>query len=222
MSSLHRRYLTLLALPWLLPLPVLAMGDPPPRPLQVPLEVPVSDLGSNEQLPPSLRSRYQPAIAGGAPVLEASSLGYPLTMRPTEQSPFGWRLDDSRRAWRMHTGLDLIVPEGTPVLAVLPGTVRLVDEVSGYGILVVIDHGLGWQSLYGHLLDVAVLPGETVAAGQPLARVGSSGSASRAHLHFEWRQLRQGRLVAVDPSPLLQTFGDSPSVAGRPPRPALP
>jgi murein DD-endopeptidase MepM/ murein hydrolase activator NlpD len=222
MSSLHRRFLNLLALPYLLSAPALAMGDPPPRPLQVPLEVPVSDLGSNDQLPPSLRSRYQPAIEVGAPAMEVGSLGYPLPMRPTEQSPFGWRLADSRRAWRMHTGLDLIVPEGTPVLAVLPGTVRLVDDVSGYGLLVVIDHGLGWQSLYAHLLGVSVLPGETVAASQPVGRVGSSGSASTAHLHFEWRQLRQGKLVAVDPSPLLQPFGSSPSVAGRPALPPLP
>jgi murein DD-endopeptidase MepM/ murein hydrolase activator NlpD len=188
----------------------------------VPLEVPVGDLGSNEQLPPSLRSRYLPDIPAAVPAMEAGSLGYPLPVRPSEQSPFGWRLADSRSAWRMHTGLDLIVPEGTPVLAVLPGTVRLVDEVSGYGLLVVIDHGLGWQSLYAHLLDVAVLPGESVAAGRPVARVGSSGSASTPHLHFEWRQLRQGRLVAVDPSPLLQPFGRGASVAGRSPAPPLP
>jgi murein DD-endopeptidase MepM/ murein hydrolase activator NlpD len=221
MPSLHRRFLSLLALPWLLPLPVMATADPPPRPLQVPLEVPVGDLGSNEQLPPSLRSRYRPDIPAAEPAMEAGSLGYPLPVQPREQSPFGWRLADTRRTWRMHTGLDLMVPEGTPVLAVLPGTVRLVDEVSDYGLLVVIDHGLGWQSLYAHLLDVAVLPGDTVEAGQPLARVGSSGSASTAHLHFEWRQRRQGRLVAVDPMPLLQPFGTGASVAGRSPLPPL-
>jgi murein DD-endopeptidase MepM/ murein hydrolase activator NlpD len=222
MPSLHRRFLTLLALPWLLPLPVVATAVPPPRPLQVPLEVPVSDLGSNGQLPPSLRSRYRPGIPAVAPAMEAGSLGYPLPVQPSEQTPFGWRLDDARRTWRMHTGLDLIVPEGTPVLAVLPGTVRLVEEVSPYGLLVVVDHGLGWQSLYAQLLDVAVLPGETVEAGQPLARVGSSGSASPAHLHFEWRQRRQGRLVAVDPRPLLQPFGTGASLAGRSSVPPLP
>jgi murein DD-endopeptidase MepM/ murein hydrolase activator NlpD len=91
----------------------------------------------------------------------------------------------------MHTGLDLIVPEGTPVFSVLPGTVRLVDAVGGYGLVVVVDHGLGRQSLY-------------------------------AHLHFEWRQRRQGRLVAVDPSPLLQPIDTGASVAGRAPLPPLP
>ena len=47
----------------------------------------------------------------------------------------------------MHTGLDLIAPKGTPVFSVLSGTVRLVDAVGGYGLVVVVDHGLGWQSL---------------------------------------------------------------------------
>ena len=157
-----------------------------------------------------------------APALQAGALGYPLGQRQTEQASFGWRLTDSRNTWRMHTGLDLIAPEGTAVLAVLPGTVRLVDEVGGYGLLVVIDHGLGWQSLYAQLLDVAVLPGESLAAGQPIGRVGSSGSAGTAHLHFEWRQMRQGRLVAVDPSPLLQPPGTGSSVAGRAPLPPVP
>ena len=217
----------MLALPWLVPLsllprPLLATGELPPRPTEVPLEVPVGDLGQNERLPESLRSRYRPDAAGAAQALQAGALGYPLGQRPTEQASFGWRLADSRSGWRMHTGLDLIVPEGTPVFSVLPGSVRLVDEVGGYGLLVVVDHGLGWQSLYAHLLDVAVLPVESLAAGQCLGRVGSSGSASTAHLHFEWRQRRQGRLVAVDPSPLLQPIGTGPSLAGRAPLPPLP
>ena len=224
MASRFRRFLTALALPWLvlLPLPLLATGELPPRPSEVPLEVPVGDLGQNNTLPESLRIRYRPAAAGAVPALVAGALGYPLGQRPTEQAPFGWRLTDSRNAWRLHTGLDLIVPEGTPVFSVLPGTVRLVDEVGGYGLLVVVDHGLCLQSLYAHLLDVAVLPGDSLAAGQSLGRVGSSGSASTAHMQFEWRQRRQGRLVAVDPLPLLQPIGTGPSVAGRSPVPPLP
>lgn len=222
MSPRRPCFLTLLLLPWLLQAPLLAKGDPPPRPSEVPLEVPVGDLGRNESLPAALRERYRPATDAGAPAFPAAALGYPLALAPSEQAPFGWRLASAGDSWRMHTGVDLIVPEGTPVLAVLPGTVRLVDEVSGYGLIVVIDHGLGWQSLYAHLLDVAVQPGDTVANGQPIARVGSSGSASTPHLHFEWRQLRQGKLVAVDPAPLLQPTGASPSLAGRPPAPPSP
>jgi hypothetical protein len=218
MSPRRPCFLTLLLLlSWVLQAPLLAMGDPPPRPIDVPLEVPVGDLGRNESLPTALRARFRPATVASAPAIQAAALGYPLAQSPSELAPFGWRLASSGSAWRMHTGIDLIVPEGTPVLAVLPGTVRLVDDVSGYGLIVVIDHGLGWQSLYAHLLDVAVQPGETIANGQSIGRVGSSGSASTPHLHFEWRQLRQGKLVAVDPAPLLQPSGAGPSVAGRPP-----
>jgi murein DD-endopeptidase MepM/ murein hydrolase activator NlpD len=218
MFSRSQRFLSFLALPWVLQAPLLAMGDPPPRPLEVPLEVPVGDLGQNDRLPDLLRGRYRPATVASAPAIQAAALSYPLAQRPSELAPFGWRLASSGSSWRMHTGLDLIVPQGTPVLAVLSGTVRLVDDVSGYGLIVVIDHGLGWQSLYAHLLDVAVQPGETIANGQSLGRVGSSGSASTPHLHFEWRQLRQGKLVAVDPAPLLQPSGGASAVAGRPPQ----
>lgn len=227
MDSRFRRFLTAVAWFWLLPLslaslPLLAMGEPPPRPSEIPLEVPVADLGQNDRLPQPLRSRYRPAPEGVSPAQQAGALGYPLGQKASDQAPFGWRLADGRSGWRMHTGLDLIAPEGTPVFAVLPGTVRLVDEVAGNGLLVVIDHGLGWQSLHGHLLDVAVRPGESLAAGQPIGRVGSSGSPTTAHLHFEWRQRRQGRLVAVDPSALLQPIGAGPSVAGRASSPPLP
>lgn len=104
----------------------------------------------------------------------------------------------------MHTGVDLIVAEGTAVRAVLPGRVRLVEVISGYGLTVVIEHGRGWQSLYAHLLDASVRPGEAVVAGQSLGRVGQSGRATTPHLHVELRRLREGRLVALDPGPLLQ------------------
>lgn len=104
----------------------------------------------------------------------------------------------------MHTGIDLIVTEGTPVLAAASGTVVLVDEVSGYGLTVVVDHGGGWQTLYAHLFEIAVQPGETVHRGQPLGRVGDSGRATTPHLHFELRRRRADRVVALDPGPLLQ------------------
>lgn len=132
------------------------------------------------------------------------ALGYPINQAPIEVSRFGMRWSESRGAWRMHTGLDLIVTEGTPVLAAAAGTVRLVEEVSGYGLTVLVDHGQGWQTLYGHLFEIAVQPGETVHRGQPLGRVGESGRASTPHLHFEIRQRRGERVVALDPEPILR------------------
>lgn len=189
-----------------------------------PRESEVSDLGSNSALPEALRPAYIPtpesfaerAAPGGresavlnrqAPQGDASgilSLGYPINQAPIEISPFGMRYSESRGAWKMHTGIDLIVTEGTPVLAAATGTVILVDEVSGYGLTVLVDHGGGWQTLYGHLFELAVQPGERVHRGQPLGRVGESGRASTPHLHFEIRQRRGRRVVALDPAPILQ------------------
>jgi murein DD-endopeptidase MepM/ murein hydrolase activator NlpD len=187
-------------------------------------EAEVSDLGSNSALPEALRPVFfplPPDFAERAPVNgrvaaggvepgrgdgsgAVPSLGYPINQAPIEVSPFGMRYSESRGAWRMHTGIDLIVTEGTPVLAAAKGSVVLVDEVSGYGLTVVVDHGDGWQTLYAHLFEIAVQPGEQVHRGQPLGRVGESGRASTPHLHFEIRQRRGGRVMALDPAPILR------------------
>lgn len=192
--------------------------------LAQPRESEVSDLGSNSALPEALRAAYLPtpesfaerAAPGGGesavlnrqdPLGGASgspSLGYPINQAPIEISPFGMRYSESRGAWKMHTGIDLIVTEGTPVLAAATGSVILVDEVSGYGLTILVDHGGGWQTLYAHLFELAVQPGERVHRGQPLGRVGESGRASTPHLHFEIRQRRGGRVVALDPAPILR------------------
>ncbi len=185
-------------------------------------EAEVSDLGSNSSLPASLRPFFLPTpetfaergapgslgIASSQPgsgsAAEMPSLGYPINQSPIEVSPFGMRYSESRGAWKMHTGIDLIVTEGTPVLASAQGRVILVDEVSGYGLTVVVDHGGGWQTLYAHLFELAVQPGEVVHRGQPLGRVGESGRASTPHLHYEVRQRRGDRMVALDPGPILR------------------
>jgi murein DD-endopeptidase MepM/ murein hydrolase activator NlpD len=187
-----------------------------------PRETDVNDLGSNTALPQALLPFYIPIPVGFAERAPASGAGggaegpersegegiptlsYPINQAPIEISPFGMRFSESRGAWKMHTGMDLIVTEGTPVLAAAGGTVVLVDEVSGYGLTVVVDHGGGWQTLYAHLFEIAVQPGETVHRGQPLGRVGDSGRATTPHLHFELRRRRADRVVALDPGPLLQ------------------
>ena len=87
-----------------------------------------------------------------------------------------------------HPGIDLAAPAGTPVSATQSGVVRVSWSASGYGLHVVIDHGGGLTSLYGHLLSVVVLSGEYVDAGQVIGAVGSSGNSTGPHLHFEIRR----------------------------------
>jgi murein DD-endopeptidase MepM/ murein hydrolase activator NlpD len=103
----------------------------------------------------------------------------------------------------MHSGIDLISPPGTPVVAVMGGQVARVDTIGGYGLAVIVDHGNGWQSLYAHLQAVAVRPCMVLQAGGQLGWVGRSGSASTDHLHLELRSGIGPSQVAVDPAKYL-------------------
>jgi murein DD-endopeptidase MepM/ murein hydrolase activator NlpD len=94
-----------------------------------------------------------------------------------------------------HSGIDLAAARGTPVMATLPGVVTVIVSATGYGLHVIINHGGGLSSLYGHLNTVVVLSGDYVDAGQIIGTVGSTGNATGPHLHFEIR--RDG--VAEDP-----------------------
>lgn len=84
-----------------------------------------------------------------------------------------------------HLGLDLASTAQAPVLAANAGTVIYADELGIYGQCVIIDHGLGLQSLYGHMSQLAVKAGETVTKGQVIGHTGSTGLAGGDHLHFD-------------------------------------
>jgi len=94
-----------------------------------------------------------------------------------------------------HSGIDLAAARGTPVMATLPGIATVIVSATGYGLHVVIDHGGGLSSLYGHLDTVLVKSGDLVTAGEVIGTVGSTGNATGPHLHFEIR--RDG--IAEDP-----------------------
>jgi murein DD-endopeptidase MepM/ murein hydrolase activator NlpD len=196
----------------------------PPRPELVPAETPVADLGGDAHH--RVRDRAEGAAGGllaWVPLRPVAPLRlvYPLAERASDVDPYGWRYSLARQAWRMHAGQDLIAPEGTPVLAMLPGRVVLVDQRDGYGLTVVIDHGRGWQTLYAHLLAASVQPGDLLQAGDGLGRVGQTGRATTAHLHVELRRRHETGLMALDPTPLLQDalhrLVDGPLAEGRQP-----
>ena len=77
------------------------------------------------------------------------------------------------------------------------------EELDGYGLTVVLDHGRGWQTLYAHLLSASVQPGDFLPAASPMGQVGQSGRASGPHLHVELRRRDGDRMLAVDPTPLI-------------------
>lgn len=84
-----------------------------------------------------------------------------------------------------HSGIDLAAAAGAPVVATAAGVANVIVAATGFGLHVVIDHGGGLQSLYGHLSSVAVVEGQPVSGGQLIGAVGSTGNSTGPHLHFE-------------------------------------
>lgn len=103
-------------------------------------------------------------------------------------SGYGMRYHPILHYRRMHTGIDLTAQAGTPVYATGNGTVTTAGRganMGGYGIAVVINHGYGFQTLYGHLMETKVKPGQKVKRGDLIGLVGRSGLSSGYHLHYE-------------------------------------
>lgn len=118
---------------------------------------------------------------------------------PKLSSHFGYRSDPIRGSGRMHYGLDIPGPLGTPVLASSGGLVAFAGPAGSYGQMVELDHGGGLRTRYAHLSRLLVEAGDTVGQSQAIALMGSTGRSTGSHLHFEVRL--NGR--ATDPAPLL-------------------
>lgn len=103
-------------------------------------------------------------------------------------SGFGWRMHPVFKIVKFHNGIDISVPEGTPIVAVANGEVIFSNWWGGYGKTVIIDHGSGVATLYAHCSQLLVGVGQHVKAGQHLALVGSTGISTGHHLHFEIRR----------------------------------
>ena|GEM_PF-2423433 len=102
-------------------------------------------------------------------------------------SPFGERLDPVTGEWRVHTGVDIGVPEGKAVHVATDGVVVLAGWDGNYGNAVRVAHGDGVTTVYGHLKTVLVTVGQHVGKGDSVGLVGSTGKSTGPHLHFEWR-----------------------------------
>ena len=108
-------------------------------------------------------------------------------------STMGPRKDPFTGAPEYHSGLDIASDRGSEVYATAAGTVRHVGRQGAYGNLIVIDHGFGLETRYGHLLKYLVTPGTKVQRGDVIAQVGATGRATGNHLHYE--VVANGRLI---------------------------
>lgn len=100
-------------------------------------------------------------------------------------SPFGWRKSPYGPGWRFHSGVDIGVPFGTPILATNDGLVTFSGWDNGHGNMVVLDHGHGVASRYCHASQLLVAAGDQVHVGDLLALAGSTGVSTGPHLHYE-------------------------------------
>lgn len=102
-------------------------------------------------------------------------------------SEYGYRIHPVYGTRKLHSGLDVSAPKGTPIAAAQGGTVLLAGTQGGYGNVVIVDHGDGVSTLYGHMSKINVSKGQQVNRGDVVGLVGATGTATGNHLHFEVR-----------------------------------
>lgn len=128
-------------------------------------------------------------------------------------STFGARQHPIYNDERFHNGVDIAVPEGTPVRPFKPGVVAFSGERGGYGNLIEVDHGDGTSTRYGHLSQISVAAGDAVDRNTLLGQSGNTGTSTGPHLHFELR--RSGRPIdplAVLPVEMIESRVDTSPV----------
>lgn len=132
----------------------------------------------------------------GIPVSDST---FATPVRGTVTSPFGERIHPIKGTESFHSGIDIGAPLGTPIRASRDGTVKFAGTSGWYGLTIILDHGNGFTTVYGHCLSFDVREGQKVKKGQAIGSVGSTGVSTGPHLHFEIRV--DGK--AVNPSQYL-------------------
>ncbi|MGI5891422.1 MAG: murein hydrolase activator EnvC family protein [Bacillota bacterium] len=125
--------------------------------------------------------------SGSSSVAPSGKFTWPIPGYRSVSSPYGNRFHPVLKVYKMHTGVDFPAPAGTPIVAAASGKVINAGWLNGYGNTVIIDHGGGVSTLYGHMSSFAVSDGQSVSAGQKVGGVGTTGYSTGNHLHFEVR-----------------------------------
>src|SRR5271156_5554593 len=133
----------------------------------------------------ALEGGFTPGLAGDLMQLADAPSMWPIEGPVT--SSFGEREDPFNGEGAFHSGIDISAPFGEPIHATADGFVELADRTSGYGREVVIDHGHGIKTVYGHMSGFAVTAGDQVRRGQVIGYIGLSGRSTGPHVHYEVR-----------------------------------
>lgn len=143
-------------------------------------------MAASKQIANMIRGSHyhvNPSSGGGS---GSGAMVWPISGPIT--SEFGWRTHPITGDQRFHSGLDIGGDYGVPVCAAQGGTVTYAGWISGYGNTVIIDHGGGITTLYGHNQSLAVSEGQSVSQGEVISYCGSTGNSTGPHCHFEVRQ----------------------------------
>lgn len=109
-------------------------------------------------------------------------------------SGYGYRIDPVYKTVKFHAGLDFTAPQGTPIYATANGSVQVAGNLgNGFGNHVVINHGFGYETIYGHMFRVKVKPGTQVKRGEIIGWVGNTGKSTGPHCHYE--VIKNGRHI---------------------------
>lgn len=147
---------------------------------------------TENQIQALIRSQASSSSGGGSySGTCAGNLLRPCSGRLT--SPYGWRIHPILRTRRFHNGVDFANSYGTPIKASDDGKVIFAGWKGAYGKTVVIDHGSGWSTMYGHCSSIYVGRGQVVSRGQKIAAMGSTGWSTGSHLH--WTVYRNGSTI---------------------------
>jgi murein DD-endopeptidase MepM/ murein hydrolase activator NlpD len=153
----------------------------------------------SEKISKNIQQKLAANIAFPGTIFVPGSGQFILPAEGPMTSPFGWRVHPILGTSRFHNGVDFGAEHGSLIKAADNGVVIAAEWSGGYGNAVIVDHGNGITTLYGHTSQMYVTVGQAVQKGQPIAAVGSTGFSTGPHLHFEVR--RQGE--PIDPMPFL-------------------
>jgi murein DD-endopeptidase MepM/ murein hydrolase activator NlpD len=161
------------------------MGD---NALVTSIEQAVSDLKNRITAQQTSYKELNGLINGKEKILAATPAIQPVSNKDLDRiaSGFGYRIDPIYKTIKMHAGLDFTAPQGTPIYATADGVVKEAGySDGGYGNHVVINHGYGYETLYGHMYRIKARKGQKIKRGEVIGYVGSTGKSTGPHCHYE-------------------------------------